>query len=368
MRKIRVFIVDDSAVVRETVSRILSADASIQVIGTATDPIFAIDKMTRDWPDVIVLDIEMPRMDGLTFLRKIMTERPTPVVICSTLSQKGADETFEALALGAVACVGKPKDIRNHFVEDAAGDLLTQVKAAALVRLRARPRAAAPPPAQQPRPDAPSPPGGATRPAERPLTPAPVVSKQVGAGSRMVVAIGASTGGTEALEYVLRQLPPTVPGIVIVQHMPEHFTAAFAKRLNRVCQIEVQEAVSGMDIVTGRAIIAQGGRQLAVRRGTTRFHVDVLDGPYVNRHRPSVDFMFRSVATSAGANSFGVIMTGMGNDGAAGLLRIREAGGHTIGQNEESCVVYGMPKEAMKIGAVEREVDLDDIPSEISAL
>lgn len=368
MKKTRVFIVDDSAVVREMVSRILSADAAIEVIGTATDPLFAIDKMIRDWPDVIVLDIEMPRMDGLTFLRKIMAERPTPVVICSTLSQKGADETFEALALGAVACVGKPKDIRNHFVEDAAGDLLTQVKAAALVRLRARQRTAPPVSAPQARPMVAPVVGATTRPAERALTPSPEVRKQVGAGSRLVVAIGASTGGTEALEYVLRQLPPTVPGIVIVQHMPEHFTAAFAKRLNRVCQIEVQEAVSGMNIVSGRAIIAQGGRQLAVRRGATQFYVEVLEGPYVNRHRPSVDFMFRSVAASAGANAFGVIMTGMGNDGAAGLLRIRESGGRTIGQNQESCVVYGMPREALRMGGVEREVDLDDIPSEISAL
>jgi two-component system chemotaxis response regulator CheB len=312
----------------------------------------------------------MPRMDGLTFLRKIMAERPTPVVICSTLSQKGAEETFQALALGAVACIGKPKDIRNNFVEDAAGDLVTQVKVAAQVRLRARqsapfaaPRAAGP--ATAVRAEAPT---QLVRAGERPLTPAPVARKHIGTSTRMVVAIGASTGGTQALEYVLSQLPLTVPGIVIVQHMPEHFTTAFAKRLDRICEIEVLEAASGMDVVTGRAIIAQGGRQMAVRKEGSRYFVEVLDGPYVNRHRPSVDFMFRSVANVAGAASFGVIMTGMGNDGAAGMLRLRQAGAHTIGQNEESCVVYGMPKEAMKMGAVEREVDLDDIPREISAL
>jgi two-component system chemotaxis response regulator CheB len=367
VKKIRAFIVDDSAVVREMVSRVLNADPGIEVIGMASDPLFAMDKMMRDWPDVIVLDIEMPRMDGLTFLRKIMAERPTPVVICSTLSQKGADETFEALALGAVACVGKPRDIRTRFVEDAAGDLLTQVKTASLARLRARPHTAQAFSAAVQRSASPDH-ASAPVPAECALTPQMAARKQVGAGSRLVVAVGASTGGTEALEYVLRQLPTSVPGIVIVQHMPEQFTAAFAKRLNRVCDIEVQEAVSGMEVVTGRAIIARGGRQLAVRKGNPHFYVDVLHGPFVNRHRPSVDFMFRSAAAVAGANCFGVIMTGMGNDGAAGLLRIRQIGGRTIGQSEESCVVYGMPKEALKLGGVERVVHLDDIAGEISAL
>jgi len=370
MKKIRTFIIDDSAVVREAVRKILTADPAIEVIGVANDPIFAMEKMVRDWPDVIVLDIEMPRMDGLTFLRKIMAERPTPVVICSTLSQKGAEETFQALTLGAVACIGKPKDIRNHFVEDAAGDLLTQVKVAAQARLRARqspppatPRVAGP--ATPARAEAPAQP---TRVAEGSLAPVVPVRKHSGAGTRMVVAIGASTGGTQALEYVLRELPITVPGIVVVQHMPEHFTAAFAKRLDRICEVEVLEAASGMDVVSGRVIIAQGGRQLAVRKEGSRYFVEVLDGPFVNRHRPSVDFMFRSVANAAGAAAFGVIMTGMGNDGAAGMLRMRQAGAHTVGQNEDTCVVYGMPKEAMKLGAVEREVPLDVIPREISSL
>jgi len=368
MKKIRAFIVDDSAVVRETVSKILSSDPHIEVIGMAPDPLFAMDKMMRDWPDVIVLDIEMPRMDGLTFLRKIMAERPTPVVICSTLSQKGADETFEALALGAIACIGKPKDMRNHFVEDAGADLVTQVKVASQVRFRPRqPIADNHAPEKQVRPGTPTAPSRQIA-TVRPLSPAAPAHKPIGVGSRLVVAIGASTGGTEALELVLHKLPCSVPGIVIVQHMPEHFTAAFARRLNNVCNIEVLEAVSGMDVVTGRAIIARGGKQLAVRRDGARFYVDVLDGPYVNRHRPSVDFMFRSVALAAGANTFGVIMTGMGNDGAAGLLRIRESGGRTVGQNEESCVVYGMPREAMKLGGVQREVDLEDIAGEISAL
>ncbi len=365
MKKIRTFIVDDSAVVREMVKKILDSDPDIEVIGMAPDPLFAIDKMMRDWPDVIVLDIEMPRMDGLTFLRKIMAERPTPVVICSTLSQRGAAETFEALRVGAIACIGKPKDLRNHFVEDAGADLVTQVKAASQARFRPRQPDATPQPPLQPT----STPATHTKDiVDRPLVPPAPVRKSIGTGSRLVVAIGASTGGTEALESVLHRLPISVPGLVIVQHMPEHFTAAFARRLNDVCDIEVVEAVSGMDVVGGRAIIARGGKQLAVRRDETRYYVDVLDGPYVNRHRPSVDFMFRSVALAAGANSFGVIMTGMGNDGAAGLLRIRESGGRTVGQNEDSCVVYGMPKEAMRMGGVEREIDLEEIAGEISKL
>ena len=360
MNPIRVLIVDDSAVVREMITSVLAADPKIRVIGAAPDPIFAMERMSREWPDVIVLDIEMPRMDGLTFLRKIMSERPTPVVMCSTLSQKGADVSLRALSYGAIACVGKPKDVRSRFREDAAGDLITQVKAAALARFRGPPRPIEPD--KQPQP-------AVAAPGLRSLVPAVPVAKKVGRPTNQghIIAIGASTGGTQALEAVLTRLPENAPPIVIVQHMPEHFTAAFAKRLNGLCAIEVLEARNGEEIVSGRALIAPGGKQMSVRRSGLGFAVEVMNGPYINRHRPSVDFLFRSVAANVGAKAVGIIMTGMGNDGAAGLLKIHQAGGITIGQNEISCVVYGMPKEAFRMGAVQTEVDLSRIPDEIQS-
>ncbi len=354
---IRVLIVDDSAVVRQVVTQLLSADKGISVMGAVPDPVFAIERMNKEWPDVIVLDVEMPRMDGVTFLRKIMNERPTPVVICSTLTTQGAETTMQALAAGAVSIVAKPKAALKQTLLEGGDDLVSVVKAAARARVR---RIA----------DTPKHAAAPVKVAAK-LT-ADAVLPGVAPGSRAmvettdrVVALGTSTGGTQALEAVLSRLPVDSPGIVIVQHMPEAFTAAFAQRLNKICQIEVKEAAAGDRVHTGRALIAPGGRHLVLERSGAQYRVNVIDGPPVSRHRPSVDVLFRSVARTAGRNALGVIMTGMGDDGARGLKEMREAGARTVGQDEDSCVVYGMPKEAMKLGAVEREVSLDDIPAAI---
>lgn len=357
-RRIKVMIVDDSAVVRQVASEILGADPAIEVIGVASDPILAMAKMKVAWPDVILLDIEMPKMDGLTFLRHIMAERPTAVVICSTLTEQGARTTVEALAAGAVTTIGKPRLGLKQFLNESTESLAGVIKAAARAnvgvlagRARSQPMAAAPVvPAPKLSADAVLPPGGhgaMTQTTER------------------VVAIGTSTGGTQALEQVLTALPQVSPGIVIVQHMPEKFTAAFAARLDSICKIRVLEARAGMRVMAGQALLAPGGKHLLLRRSGAQYHVDVVDGPLVNRHRPSVDVLFRSVAKSAGANALGIIMTGMGDDGAAGLFEMKQAGAATVAQDEASCVVYGMPKEAVKRGAVERSLPLRGIAGEI---
>ena len=352
MSKIRVLIVDDSAVVRQVLSATLSADPGIEVIGVASDPVFALDRMNKDWPDVVVLDVEMPRMDGITFLKKIMAEHPTPVVICSTLTEKGAETTLQALSAGAVSIVTKPKIGLKHFLEDSADNLVSTVKAAARANLRRASVDSCPLPAPK-------------------LTADAVLSAASGHAMAQttdaVVAIGTSTGGTQALEAVLTALPRVCPGIVIVQHMPEKFTEAFANRLDGICQIGVREAKNGDRVLPGQALIAPGGKHMLLKRSGAQYHVDVVDGPLVNRHRPSVDVLFRSVAKCAGSNALGIIMTGMGDDGARGLKEMREAGAKTLGQDEATCVVYGMPKEAMKCGAVERELPLGDIPHAILA-
>ena len=342
--KVNVFIVDDSAVVRQVVTAVLSEAPGINVIGAAPDPIFALEKMKREWPDVIVLDVEMPRMDGITFLKKIMSERPTPVVICSTLTQEGAATTIQALGAGAVSIVPKP-DIgsRRKQMEDAASDLIHAVRAAAHANVKQL--------AVQPKLS-----------ADAVLTPATQAMIQT---TERIVAIGTSTGGTQALEAVLTALPRVCPGIVIVQHMPEKFTAAFASRLNGLCQIEVREATNGDRVVPGVALIAPGGKHMLLKRSGAQYHVDVVDGPLVNRHRPSVDVLFRSVAKYAGRNALGIIMTGMGDDGARGLKEMHDSGAKTIGQDEASCVVYGMPKEAVKLGGVGRVLPLRDIAGAI---
>jgi two-component system chemotaxis response regulator CheB len=350
---IRVLIVDDSAVVRQVVTEILSADKGIKVIGAAPDPIFALARMEKEWPDVIVLDVEMPRMDGLTFLRKLMAERPTPVVICSTLTTQGAETTMQAMSAGAVSIVAKPTVDLKNVLRENADDLVSMVKAAAHARVR-RTIAAS-------KPAAPA----AKLTADAVLPGAPSAHRAMAETTDRVVALGTSTGGTQALETVLCALPIDSPGIVIVQHMPEQFTAAFAQRLNKVCEIEVREAANGDRVHSGLALIAPGGRHLVLERSGAQYRVAVIDGPPVSRHRPSVDVLFRSVARSAGRNALGVIMTGMGDDGARGLKEMREAGARTLGQDEESCVVYGMPKEALKLGAVEHELPLDAIPSAI---
>ncbi|GHG63376.1 chemotaxis response regulator protein-glutamate methylesterase [Alishewanella longhuensis] len=326
--QIKVFIVDDSAVVRQVLTQLLSADAQINVIGSAPDPIFALQKMQANWPDVIVLDVEMPRMDGITFLRQLMQEHPTPVVICSTLTEKGADTTLQALASGAVDIITKPKVGLRDFLESSSQHMLQVVKAAA----RAKVRALA---------------SGALR---GPLA-LKVASMRLSHTSEKVVALGTSTGGTQALEVVLTQMPSNCPGIVVVQHMPEKFTAAFAQRLNKLCYCEVREAVDGDKVTAGLVLIAPGGLHMQLRRSGNYYRVAVGDGPAINRHKPSVDVLFRSVANVAGENAIGIIMTGMGDDGANGLLAMRQAGAHTIAQDRDSSVVFGMPREAIARGA-----------------
>ncbi|OLU33996.1 chemotaxis response regulator protein-glutamate methylesterase [Pseudomonas sp. PA15(2017)] len=350
MKNIKVMIVDDSAVVRQVLSQVLAADPAIEVIGTAADPLFALDKMQRQWPDVIVLDVEMPRMDGITFLRKLMAERPTPVVICSTLTEKGATTTMQALSAGAVSIVTKPQASLSKFLINASDDLVNAVKAAARANVK-RLVSKSPPAAPQ-----------AKLSADAILPPA---TSAMARTTERIVAIGTSTGGTQALEYILTRLPRVCPAIVIVQHMPERFTAAFAERLNGLCELEVLEARHGDRVVPGRALIAPGGRHLLLKRSGAQYVVEVVDGPPVSRHKPSVDVLFRSTARAAGANATGIIMTGMGDDGARGLREMHEAGALTLGQDEASCVVYGMPKEAMKLGAVSKEIPLDQIPAAI---
>jgi two-component system chemotaxis response regulator CheB len=353
MKKINVMVVDDSAVVRQVVTALLNRTPDIQVTYAVADPILAMERMKSAWPDVIVLDVEMPRMDGITFLRKIMGERPTPVVICSTLTAKAARTTMEAMAAGAVSIITKPKLELKQFLNDSADELVAAVRAAACANVRRLAGRAAAPSVQR-----------VTKLTADAILPAANARAMVQTTER-VVAIGTSTGGTQALELVLTSLPRVSPGIVIVQHMPEKFTAAFAERLNSVCAISVKEAQTGDRVAPGCALIAPGGKHMLLRRNGAQYFVEVVDGPLVNRHRPSVDVLFRSVARCAGANALGVIMTGMGDDGAAGLLEMRKAGAYTVAQDEASCVVYGMPKEAVKRGAVERTVALELIGREI---
>ena len=337
-RKIRVFIVDDSAVVRQVVAAVLAQDSAIEVIGSAADPLFAQQKMQAQWPDVILLDVEMPRMDGITFLKKIMSERPTPVVICSTLTEKGAQTSVDALAAGAVEIITKPKVGLKDFLNESSNALIRAVKAAARARV-----------------------GTATvRVADEAPVTTPV-QRAMAKTTERVIALGTSTGGTQALQTVLTSLPEDCPGIVIVQHMPEKFTAAFAERLNRLCRCEVKEAANGDRVLPGRVLIAPGGRHMQLKRSGAQYGVNILDGPPVNRHKPSVDVLFRSVAREAGRNAIGVIMTGMGDDGARGLLEMRQAGALTAAQDEDSCVVFGMPKEAIARGAAAHIVSLDQV-------
>jgi two-component system chemotaxis response regulator CheB len=353
MNKIRVMIVDDSAVVRQVVQAILERDPSIRVIGAASDPIFALDRMNRgEWPDVIVLDVEMPRMDGISFLKKIMAEHPTPVVICSTLTEKGAETTMQALAAGAVSIVTKPKVGLKQFLTESATDLIVAVKEAAQADARRLKPAFAQMSRVAPKltADAMLPPAGAQAMAQT---------------TERIVAVGTSTGGTQALEAVLTALPRVCPGIIIVQHMPEKFTASFAARLNSLCEIEVREAQDNDRVIPGLALIAPGGRHMLIKRSGAYYHVEVKDGPLVNRHRPSVDVLFRSVAKFAGKNATGIIMTGMGDDGARGLKEMHDAGASTVAQDEATCVVFGMPKEAIKLGGVDRVMGLQDIPRAI---
>ena len=351
-RLIKVLLVDDSAVVRQALAGVLSGAPDIEVIGSVIDPIFAIERMKLQWPDVIVLDVEMPRMDGITFLRKIMSERPTPIVICSTLTLKGSETTMQALSAGAVDIVNKPTIGVKGFLEEASESLIHTIRGAASVNLNALRRIDRQPIKVRPK-----------LTADAML--APGAPSSLAESTDKIVAIGTSTGGTQALEYVLPTLPRVSPGIVIVQHMPEKFTQSFANRLNGCCELEVREAQNGDRILPGSALIAPGGRHMILKRQGARYYVRIKDGPLVSRHRPSVDVLFRSVATAAGKNALGIIMTGMGDDGARGLKEMFDAGAQTIAQDEATSIVYGMPNEAIRRGGVYQSLGLHDIPQAI---
>ncbi|PKH07845.1 chemotaxis response regulator protein-glutamate methylesterase [Moritella sp. Urea-trap-13] len=351
MPKIKVLLVDDSAVVRQVLTQIINAHPKMEVCAAAQDPIFAMRHMHKQWPDVIILDVEMPRMDGITFLRKIMSERPTPVVMCSSLTEKGADTTMQAMSLGAIEIVTKPKLGVKGFLSTSAAEIIHAVLAAAQAKIaKCQP---------------------ITANVSKKLTADAMLSlPNAGAMVRTterIVAIGSSTGGTTALEAILTQLPRVSPGIVIVQHMPVAFTEAFAARLNSLCEMDVVEAKDNDTILPGHVYIAPGDRHLLISRCGALYKIAVKDGPLVSRHKPSVDVLFRSVARYAGKNALGIILTGMGDDGARGLKEMKDAGCATLGECEKSCIVYGMPKEAMKRGAVEKELSLAQFPSAILA-
>lgn len=348
-KKIRVLIVDDSAVVRQTLAEILSSDPQIEVMGTASDPIIAAERIRDEIPDVITLDVEMPRMDGITFLQKIMSQHPIPVVMCSSLTEKGSETALRALECGAVEIIQKPRMGTKQFLEESKVRICDVVRAAAQARIK--------PISSRPRPVAPK------------LTADVIIekpsSKAMIQTTEKVVAVGASTGGTEALRVFLEALPADSPGIVIVQHMPEGFTRAFSQRLNGLCRVTVKEAEDNDTVVRGRALIAPGNHHLLLKRSGARYYVEVKEGPLVSRHRPSVDVLFRSAARYAGKNAVGVIMTGMGDDGARGMLEMKEAGAKTIAQDEATSVVFGMPNEAIKLGGVDLVRPLGSIAGEV---
>lgn len=357
---VSILIVDDSAVVRQVLSEEIGKHADLAVMATAPDPLFAFEKMKTRWPDVIVLDVEMPRMDGLTFLQKVMSTRPTPIVICSSLAGSGTDVALRALSAGAFAIVEKPKVGVKDFLRDSSENLIATIRAAAgakVDRMKPPPRF----------PDEPSDFAPAPKLSADHVLAAPGPHLNVPMTER-IVAIGCSTGGTQALEQVLTALPRTSPGIVVVQHMPAAFTSSFAQRLDRHCQIEVKEAQTDDRILPGRALIAPGGKHLLVNRSGAQYRVEVKDGPLVSRHRPSVDVLFRSVAKAAGKNATGFIMTGMGDDGAHGMREMFEAGARCYAQDEASCIVFGMPKEAIKLGGVHQTIGLDRIAATIEAI
>jgi two-component system chemotaxis response regulator CheB len=361
-KPIRVLIIDDSASVRQTLAQVLSQDPEIEVMGVASDPYVAARRITEEIPDVITLDVEMPHMDGITFLKKLMAQRPIPVVMCSSLTTEGSETLLQALEAGAVDIIVKPKIAAADALAESAVMICDVVKAAAKARLRAggsrKPvaRAGAPQGYGEPAPKL---------TADAMLPPARAQSGAMAKTTEIVVCVGASTGGTEALKDLLTALPANAPGLVVVQHMPEKFTAAFAKRLDGLCEVSVKEAEDGDPVLRGHVLIAPGGRHTMLERRGARYQVAVREGPLVSRHRPSVDVLFRSAARSAGPNAVGVIMTGMGDDGARGMLEMKQAGAFNIAQDEASCIVFGMPKEAIGLGGVDRVVGLDAIAREV---
>jgi two-component system chemotaxis response regulator CheB len=353
-KKIRVLVIDDSASVRQTLTNILDSDPEIEVIGTASDPFVAARRIQTEVPDVITLDVEMPHMDGITFLRKLMSQHPLPVVMCSSLTEEGSETLMQAMEAGAVDVILKPRVDAAQFLKESQVRVCDVVKGAAHARLRRLPK---------------------TVRGEKKLT-ADVMLAAPPAGhataeqalartTETIVCIGASTGGTESLRIILEELPANAPPILIVQHMPELFTAAFARRLNGLCDVEVKEAADGDTALRGRVLIAPGDRHMLLQRSGARYYVAIKDGPLVSRHRPSVDVLFRSAARFAGANAVGIIMTGMGDDGARGLLEMKQAGAYTVAQDEHTSVVFGMPKEAIARGAVDKILPLDRLAAEL---
>ncbi len=348
--KIRVLVVDDSAVVRQTLESLLNSDPRIEVAATASDPFVAAEKIAREVPDVITLDVEMPRMDGITFLQKIMSQHPIPVVICSSLSTYGSQTGLKALECGAIEVIQKPSIGTKKFLEESKIRICDAVIAASV----ASPKRIAAPKKVEPKLSADA---VIARPKD--------ASRAMLETTEKVVVVGASTGGTEALKVFLEAFPKDSPGIVIVQHMPEKFTSAFAQRLDSTCSIDVKEAAGNDTVVRGRALIAPGNRHTLLKRSGARYFVEVKDGPLVSRHRPSVDVLFRSAARYAGNNAVGVIMTGMGDDGAQGLQEMKMAGACTIAQDEKTSVVFGMPQEAIKRDCVDAVLPLDRIAANV---
>ncbi len=339
---IKVFVVDDSAVVRQAMAHMLAGNSEVVLIGSAPNPIIALPMMRKNRPDVLLLDIEMPGMDGLTFLRQLMSSDPIPTVICSTLSTDGSRVALDALSAGAVAVLAKPKLGLKQHLEDSRHEFVQTLKAAANSRPRQR-----------------------MAPAAALAKPAATVASVHALAVNKPVVIGSSTGGTQALEFVLTTLPADAPGIAITQHMPEKFTAMYASRLDAICAMKVREAKDGDRLERGLALIAPGGRHMQLHKVSGQYHVKVVDGPPVNRHKPSVDVLFRSAAECAGRDILGIIMTGMGDDGARGMKVLHDGGARTIAQNEETCVVFGMPKEAIKLQAVDDILALEQIPRAI---
>ncbi|MBR9972467.1 protein-glutamate methylesterase/protein-glutamine glutaminase [Magnetospirillum sulfuroxidans] len=355
-KKINVLIIDDSASVRQTLSEILEDDPDIKVMGAASDPFVAARMIQEMVPDVITLDIEMPRMDGITFLRKLMHQRPIPVVMCSSLTEEGSETLMQALEAGAVDVILKPRAGTKQFLLESKIRICDAVKAAAKVRVQTvrqmvEARDKRPLVTEKLTADA----------VISPYRPSAAMAKT----TEKVICIGASTGGTESLRELLTALPADAPAIAIVQHMPEKFTAAFAKRLDSFCAMSVKEAENNDTMIRGQVLIAPGNRHMLLKRSGARYYVEVRDGPLVSRHRPSVDVLFRSAAQYAGANAAGIIMTGMGDDGARGLLEMREAGAYTVAEDESTCIVFGMPKEALKLGAAMKSVPLHRLAQEI---
>ena len=348
MKKIRVLIVDDSAVVRQTLSEIISANSELEVMATAGDPFQAAEKIRSQAPDVITLDVEMPRMDGLTFLKKIMSQHPIPVIICSSLTTEGSDTILKAIQYGAVEIITKPKMGTRTFLEESRITICDAIKAAyhADIKKHAFISQQTPPKLS----------------ADAILAKSRTILTET---TEKVIVVGASTGGTEALRVFLQALPADSAGIVIVQHMPEHFTTSFAQRLNDLCAVSVKEADNNDTVLRGQALIAPGNRHMLLKRSGARYYVEISEGPLVNRHRPAVDVLFRSAARYAGKNAVGVIMTGMGDDGAKGMKEMFDAGAFTIAQDEASCVVFGMPKEAIAAGGVSKVMPLTAIADNI---